>query len=307
MTRRRPRRTPLLGDFVSKEYWPAAAPHLSTDWRTRSAGIVREIVDALGSRKLADLSPKDVDVWWGGVCARARAPRSANLYLVRLRHLCRKALEWGYITEDPTRFTKKAREPRGRVRYLTDEQRTRLIERAHPRLRLYILAAVYTAARRRSLWALRWNDVDFVRGTITFPNTKNGDDHVLPLHPELRKVFEGLPREGEHPLPRMTPHGITVAFRRLTKRLGLDDFRFHDLRHDVASRLAMAGVNQRVIQDVLGHRDPRMSARYTHIAESTIRQVLEETLTGEPKRNALPLGASAPQPFAFTPALNSTP
>jgi len=59
-------------------------------------------------------------------------------------------------------------------------------------------------------------------------------------------------------------------------RIGLRDFRFHDLRHDLGTRLARHRHSQRVIMDVLGHKDPRMSVRYTHAAVETVRGALNE-------------------------------
>src|SRR5262249_7675628 len=67
-------------------------------------------------------------------------------------------------------------------------------------------------------------------------------------------------------------------FRRLARRIGLRDFRFYDLRHDLGTRLAINKQNQRVIMDVLGHRDPRMSVRYTHAARCVASHGVSEGL-----------------------------
>lgn len=58
-------------------------------------------------------------------------------------------------------------------------------------------------------------------------------------------------------------------------RLGLRGLTFHDLRHDVASNLTMAGVPQRTIMEVLGHRDPRMTVRYQHLAPGHMRDAMQ--------------------------------
>jgi integrase len=69
---------------------------------------------------------------------------------------------------------------------------------------------------------------------------------------------------------------MSATFKRLMRRLGLGDFRFHDLRHDLGTRLARNRQSQRVIMSVLGPRDPRMSVRYTHAAEETVRGALNK-------------------------------
>ena len=81
------------------------------------------------------------------------------------------------------------------------------------------------------------------------------------------------------------PHVLTRSFARLVKRLGLTKLTFHDLRHDAASNLTMAGVPQRSIMELLGHRDPRMTVRYQHLAPGHLRdamRALERAATAPP-------------------------
>jgi integrase len=69
--------------------------------------------------------------------------------------------------------------------------------------------------------------------------------------------------------PLWTPAAFTVAFGRLVRDLKVGDLHFHDLRHDTASTLTMAGVPQRTVMALLGHRDPRMTLRYQHFRQNT--------------------------------------
>jgi integrase len=230
---------------------------------------------------LCDMRPDLLEAWWAQ-CIEVRTPGTANEYAVRLKHLCHKLATWGYLADNPARFIAKVREPQGRVKWLTPEQRARLLAHANPRLRVYILAARYTGARRGNLVALRVKDVDRERNLITFPMTKNGAGHRVPLLPELKRALlgAGISSDPDAPLlPPMTLDAVSRAFKRLVQRLGLGDYRFHDLRHDCASSLAMGGANQAVIMAMLGHRDPRMSARYTHLADDTVRGAMLKGLT----------------------------
>jgi integrase len=68
---------------------------------------------------------------------------------------------------------------------------------------------------------------------------------------------------------------LTRSFARLVGRLGLKDLTLHDLRHDVASTLTMAGVSQRAVMEVLGHRDPRMTIRYQHLEPGHLRAAMQ--------------------------------
>lgn len=74
--------------------------------------------------------------------------------------------------------------------------------------------------------------------------------------------------------PERDPHVLTRSFARLVRRLGVHDLTFHDLRHDVASTLTMAGVSQRTIMEILGHRDPRMTLRYQHLTPGYLKEAM---------------------------------
>jgi integrase len=220
-----------------------------------------------------------VRAWWARQQTRHRAPESANKCLARLKHILKLAVEWELIGKSPVAGIRKLRVGRGRERYLTDDQRELLIERANPHLKPYILGGAYAGGRRRSLFGLEERDLDLDRMLLTFRDTKNSEDNVVPLHPRFLEVVRPL-LTGD-PTNRIlkgysSPDGVSHAFRMLARRLGIRDFRFHDLRHDIGTRLARNRQPQRVIMKVLGHRDPRMSVRYTHAAEETVRNALGE-------------------------------
>ncbi len=93
----------------------------------------------------------------------------------------------------------------------------------------------------------------------------------------LAEVIESLPRNIDSQtqvFPERDPQVITRSFARLVKRLRLIDLTFHDLRHDAASTLTMAGAPQRAIMEILGHRDPRMTLRYQHLAPDYLKQAM---------------------------------
>jgi integrase len=75
-------------------------------------------------------------------------------------------------------------------------------------------------------------------------------------------------------LPEWEAAALTVAFGRLARDLKLPDLPFHDLRHDAASTLTMAGVPQRTVMALLGHRDPRITLRYQHLSPERLREAV---------------------------------
>ncbi len=96
----------------------------------------------------------------------------------------------------------------------------------------------------------------------------------MPLTDSLRDALQALPRPLDpeaHVFPERDPKVLSRAFARLVERLGIKNLRFHDLRHDAASTLTMAGVPQRTVMEILGHRDPRMTMRYQHLTPGHLR------------------------------------
>lgn len=291
--------------FIEKRYWPSVAGTLAPVWAARSREILDVLIRLFGGRKLASLRQEEIERWVAGRRGQVKAS-TANKELTRLKHLLKCAVDWGYLRASPAAKVKKAKEPTGRVRYLTAEERHALLEgieatvtakdgrawtvhhRPSPKLRLYILVALHTGARRSELGRLTWRDVDLRQRTVTF-HGKNGHDRTMPMTDTVRTALQRLPRPLDGTAPALPPYAdpkvLTRTFARLVQRLGIAHLTFHDLRHDVGSQLTMAGVPQRSIMEVLGHRDPRMTVRYQHLAPGHLRdamQALERAVTAPP-------------------------
>jgi integrase len=284
-----------LRDFVERKYWPAVHATLVPEWAARSRDILdRTLLPRFGATKLVGLRREDIEAWYAERLGTVKAG-TANKELARLKHLLGRAVEWGYLKDSPARRVKRAKEAPGRVRYLTPEERDTLLNGADetvtandgrtwvahhapsPALRLYILAALHTGARRGELLPLTWAGVDMKARTITFRHTKNGHARTVPMTDTIREALVALPRplNAEAPVfPERDPKVLSRSFARLVNRLKLANLTFHDLRHDAASTLTMAGVSQRAIMEILGHRDPRMTVRYQHLAPGHLRDAM---------------------------------
>ena len=283
-------------DFVDRKYWLTVRPALSL-WEQRRARMIldAQILPRFGGTKLVRLRREEIERWQADRLAEVSGS-TVNKEVMRLKHLLNRAVAWGYLKDSPARAVKRSKEAPGRARYLTTEERDKLLNgtdvtvkandgrtwTAHQgpgaTLRLYILAALQTGARRGELLNLRWADVDLKARRLTFRVTKNGDSRTVPMTDTLREALQTLPRSLDaeaHVFPERDPQVLTRSFARLVGRLGLKDLRFHDLRHDAASTLTMAAVPQRTIMAILGHRDPRMTMRYQHVSPDHLRDAVQ--------------------------------
>lgn len=154
-------------------------------------------------------------------------------------------------------------------------------------LRPLIILAIHTGMRRGELLSLRWANVDFARGLIHVLNsqrekTKSGHSRSIPMNRIARGELLGLQRETGHTeyvffneKTQKARTDLKNGFRTACRLAGLDNFRFHDLRHTTATRLADAGIGTRAIMAILGHRSIQTSARYTHATDAGLRRAAE--------------------------------
>jgi len=139
--------------------------------------------------------------------------------------------------------------------------------------------AMFTGMRRGEMFKLKWRDINFERGFITIHDPKGGTDQKIPLNDAARALLQEHPKEGsEFIFPGRGGGQRTTIGRpvnRIKNRAGLPkDFRpLHGLRHLYASMLASTGeVDMYTLQRLLTHKDPRMTQRYAHLRDETLKK-----------------------------------
>jgi len=214
---------------------------------------------------------------------------TCNRYLGAISICMAWAVDEGWIKRNPARGIKRKTEPRGRVRWLDDDEREALIKACDKSewadLGLLVRLALSTGARQGELLRLRWPDVDLKRGIAHIYETKNGEARTLPLVAPVRELLKKKARPIHTDLIFHSPKRPDQPFTfrpywdLALAQAEIADFRFHDLRHSCASYLAMAGASHVEIAEVLGHKTLQMVKRYSHLA-TTHKQALLERVTG---------------------------
>lgn len=210
-----------------------------------------------------------------------RSGASVNRYLAALSHAFTVAVrEWGWLDSSPVVKVSRRKEAQGRVRYLVDDERARLLAACADGpayLRPVVGLALATGMRQGEILGLRWPDVDLTRAHLTLHDTKNGDRRGVPLAgaalADLREWAKVRRLDDDRVFPGTS--NFRRAWMTAVRRAGLDDFRFHDLRHSCASYLAMNGATPSELAAILGHKTLAMVKRYAHVSDAHLRGVLE--------------------------------
>lgn len=217
---------------------------------------------------------------------RMMSPATVVRYLAALSHAFTVAVkDWGWVDDSPLRKVTKPREPRGRERFLSDDERQLLLEacRESSSKFLYsvVVLAISTGMRSGEIMTLRWPQVDLIQGRILLNATKNDTSRAVPLtgHAlallqelgKVRRIDTHLIFFGSNP---NRPVDLKKPWTTAVTKAKLVDFRFHDLRHSAASYLAMNGATTIEIAAVLGHKTLQMVKRYSHLANSHTASVV---------------------------------
>lgn len=204
---------------------------------------------------------------------KTMAPATIARRLVVLKAIYNRAVRNEVLLRNPIAKVKPPKFDNTLVRYLTEEQEEKLFKQLSPRLHPLVTVALHTGCRQGELLALKWHDVDFVSGTFLLRDTKAGESRRIRMNSTVLKVLSEC--QGKEEAERqvftdtldqpMDARNLRRDFDKAVTKAGLQPFRFHDLRHTFASRLAMNGANDRTLQELLGHKTPRMILRYSHL------------------------------------------
>ena len=276
---------------------------------TGRPGQIRWWAAKLGDRTLSDITADHVRqaldefargeaMRWDGVEAGGkpkftsrgtpRRPATVNRMRAALSALFRFAIDEGLLKRNPVEGVRGRTENNKRLRYLSDNERTALLQvckGSHwDRLHLLVLMALMTGARQGELLNLCWEDLDFTARTAYLETTKNGERRVITLpHPVIKALMafrqaKGLIFPGEK-YPHK-PYNFRKHWNKALEVAQIENFRFHDLRHSAASYLAMGGASLVEIADVLGHKNLETTRRYAHLSTAHKQQLTDRLLGG---------------------------
>jgi len=287
-----------LGELLEKYFREYAVPNLSPKTAEWKRNVAKGMVEFFGDVPLNEITPSCISSYKAACRERGLAPATVNHKLGVLRHAFNLAIrEWEWVSENPVIKVGRERVNNAKDRWLSLGEQSRLLDACviyatgrnnvlepHYWLQEIVVFALNTGMRQDEILSLRWPAVSLFRKTATVMKSKNGEKRTIPLN---NRAFELLKKKakvrnirGDFVFPSETgtkilARNLVRAFHKALYRAGIEDFRFHDLRHTFATRLAHSGIDLYKVARLLGHKDIRMTQRYAHHYTESLRDGVE--------------------------------
>jgi len=219
-----------------------------------------------------------------------RTVATINREISCLHHLFAKAVEWEMAELNPFDKGKTllAKENNSRLRYLSEDEISKLLPACPTHLYDIVLCALNTGMRRGEILSLKWDQIK--DGQIYLQHTKTNTPRQVPINQTLTELFKSVRKKQKigteyvftfSPKTKKKEGNLTVvnaetgdrvlevkrSFATAMKKAKIDNFRFHDLRHSFASHMIMRGASLKEVQEILGHTTMTMTLRYAHLSQ----------------------------------------
>lgn len=260
-----------LGRFLAeyKEY--RRPPTVKAETFRRDMRVLASLAEVVGdSQILSRLTAKQLALWQRRLLDNGASPRTVNSYRRHLLAALSTAHDWGYLVKTPK--IRRLTEPEPEDRGLTLEQFNKILAKvSDPEYRHMFTFYAFTGLRRQEALDLTWTDVHMQEmGEPPHVHVRKGKRdkaRVVPLIPEAVDAL-GEPKDVGPVFRQVTGGRVSHVFKLAAVDAGLGWFRLHDLRHTAGHFLAEAGVEGRLIQDILGHSNITTTRRYTFRAST---------------------------------------
>lgn len=270
-----------------KSYRENYLPNLANGGQARNSQLQR-IEEAFGHKFITSLRVHEISEWSGGLLNAALSVQTVHHHLNTLSGLVeysRRSMGV-YLPENPVRLVTRPKLGKSRDRRLRGDELEWLMRAArlspHVDLACIITMAIETSMRLGELLAMRWPLVDLRRRIVHLPTSKNGESRTVALSSAAVKALEGLPRRLDGRVwGWVASDSFENAWRRCKARAQrmydeavpvdardpgfLNDFRFHDLRHEATSRLFEKGLGIMEVASMTGHKSLSQLRKYTHM------------------------------------------
>jgi len=241
---------------------------------------VRRLKKHFGAKMLDKITIPDVLRYVNGVKERTSAS-TANRHHAILRAIFNRGIEWEkFDGPNPAAKVKPFRVENSRLRFLSKEEIGSLLESCSPRIYPLVVCALLTGMRRGEILGLAWENVNLAQDVLYVLKSKSGKPREIPIARKLREVLVALGPKKSGRLFEISDMTLRRDFPVALRAAGIENFRFHDLRHTFASHYVMRTNDLPATQKLLGHHSPVMTQRYAHLSTGHLKVGIELLDTG---------------------------
>jgi len=223
---------------------------------------IRLLCGALGREELAAITPQDCRNVQMGFRKKYSAS-SVNLIMSTASKIFNLAGEEGILDKNPMQFVKRMKEPPARDRILSKDERERLWQELMKDSLLFpfVTLAVNLPLRKGQLLAITPDAIDFQTGSLSVIGSKGRPPRLVPINSAAANTLSTMTADGLLPFP-LKETGIRKRFVKALKKANIENFKFHDLRHCMATELDRNGVTRERINKLYAHSSMKMTSVY---------------------------------------------
>ena len=296
--------------FFTEEYLPYVTPR-KRSWARDEQLYRLRIKSKFGGQRLDAITRQEIQAFHTALLEEGLAPATCDHHIKLIRQSLNLAIEWDMLEKNPAAKVRLYGISNFLEHYLDPEQLQRLLAvlrspdspRSVCQIALFLLS---TGARLNEALSATWSQIDRATRVWRIPATvsKSGKIRVVPLNDSALEVLAELDTEGEFEhlfVNRQTGKPYTTIMKvwsRLRLKAGLPELRIHDLRHNFASMLVNSGRTLYEVQACLGHSDPKVTMRYSHLSSKSMQDAANTASIMIQRGMPLASGATMPIPGA---------
>lgn len=280
-------------DTVFKEYYLPYVKTYKRSWGTDTSLYKNHIQPSIGHLSLVKIREDEIANLQQLMRLKGLAASTCNRVIILLRfffNLLIKRWKIAGLTLNPTQNIELYPVYNQQQTFLTQPEIFRLLKATQARTGSPNLAYIVgflslTGVRKRNALDAKWQEIDWENQSWLIPTTKSGRSQTVYLSDEVMQLLRSIPKDPECPYIFPNPHtgkpyqSIYSSWNKARQAALLPHVRLHDLRHTFASLLINSGHSLYVVQKALGHHNPKVTARYAHLADTTLRNASQSVGT----------------------------
>lgn len=274
-----------IKDFFNDYYFPRHSKlHKKVRSQQEDIGCFRLYLTDIHNQKMIDID-RDAVARLQQKIAQKSGIYAANHTMRLLRAMYNKAIDWGFVGNNPATRIKLFKEIK-RDRFLQYDELPRffkaLSEEPNTMFRNFVMLCLLVGQRRDNMQSIKWADVDLENRIIRIPETKTSKPQVAVLSDQAVSILKEMQifRTSERLFPSASSksghlENPTKMWKSLLVRAKIEDLRIHDLRRTFASYQAINGASNTIIGDSIGDTSAAAVSIYARISKDPVRQSVQ--------------------------------